>query len=109
MSTEPRLVSEVLPDLSKELESLLIEADEAELAAQVRGLRIFDRCRCGDDFCATFYVRPKSKDGFGLDHRNVDLGPENGFLILDVEGEQIAAVEVLYRDEVRKVIDDLFS
>jgi hypothetical protein len=81
-----------------------VEQDEPDLAAQVPGLRIVDRCRCGDDFCATFYVRPKPKGTYGPDHRNVALTPKEGMLILDVVGEKIAGVEVLYRDDVRKVI-----
>jgi hypothetical protein len=103
MSTKPRLVSEVLPDLAKELETLLLNVGEANLAAQIPSLRIVDRCRCGDDFCATFYVLPRPKEGY------VDLDSEKGMLILDIVAEQIAAIEVLYRDEVRKVIDDPFS
>ena len=56
---EPPLVSDVLPTLAVELRTLLVEQNEPELAAQIPGLRIVDRCRCGDGFCATFYVRPK--------------------------------------------------
>jgi hypothetical protein len=99
---EPPLLSDMLPGLAHELQQLLIEQDEPELAAQVPGLRIVDRCRCGDDFCATFYVQPRPKRAYGPDHRNVPLTPKEGMLILDVVGEKI--VEVLYRDDVRKVI-----
>lgn len=35
-----------------ELQQLLTEKGEPELAAQAPGLMIFDRCRCGDDCCA---------------------------------------------------------
>ena len=51
-----------------------------------------------------FYVLPKPNGAYGPDHRNVALTPNKGMLILDVVGEKIAAVEVLYRDDVRKVI-----
>ena len=37
-----------------------------------------------------------------LDHNNVALTPSQGMLILDVVGEAIACVEVLFRDEVRQ-------
>jgi hypothetical protein len=93
---------EMVPALSAELQQLLPEQGEAGLAAQVPMLAVIDRCRCGDDFCATFYVQPKPKGAYGPGHRNVALDPDNGMLILDVVDDKIAAVEVLYRDEIRK-------
>jgi hypothetical protein len=100
--TEKRLLlSDTLPLFATELRQLLEEQGEPELAAQVSGLMILDRCRCGDDFCATFYTQPRPKGGFGPGHRNVALTPGEGMLILDVVREAIACVELLYRDEVR--------
>lgn len=93
---------ETLPAFAAELQRLLTEAGEPELAAQVPGLMIFDRCRCGDDFCATFYAQPKPEGRYGSNHRNVSLTPEEGMLVLDVVGQEIACVEVLYRDEIRE-------
>lgn len=103
----PPLLSDLLPELAQEIQRLLIEQDETELAAQVPALRILDRCRCGDDFCASFFVQPKPNGAYGPDHRNVPLAPKEGMLILDVVGEKIAGVEVLYRDDIRKVIQDI--
>ncbi len=101
--TEKRLpLADVLPSLANELRQLLEEQGEPKLAAQVPGLMILDRCRCGDDFCATFFTQPKPQARFGPSHRNVALTPAKGMLILDVVGEAIAWVEVLYRDEVRQ-------
>jgi hypothetical protein len=106
MSNEkPTLVSDVFPEFATELQHLLTEQGEHKLAAQVPGLVILDRCRCGDDFCATFYTQPKPKGIYGPGHRNVALTPEEGMLILDVVGGEIASVEVLYRDEVRKKLN----
>ena len=99
------LLVDTLPAFATELWQLLVEKGEAELAAQVPGLIIFDRCRCGDEFCATFYTQPKPEGSFGPSHRNVALTPDQGMLILDVVGEAIACVEVLYRDEVRRKLD----
>ena len=101
------LLSDVLPAFAVELRQLLAASDEPELAAQVSGLRILDRCRCGDDFCATFYVRPKPNGAYGPDHRNVALTPNEGMLILDVVGEEIVCVEALYRHDVQKAIKAL--
>jgi hypothetical protein len=105
--SDPPLLSEVLPPLGKELEELLLNEGEAELAAQVPGLRVLDRCRCGDDFCGTFYVQPKPKGSYGPNHRNVVLSPKEGMLILDIVDGRIACVEALYRDDVRKAIHGL--
>jgi hypothetical protein len=96
----PVRLTDALPELALELERLLREQGESDLAAQVSALRIVDRCRCGDDFCSMFYVRPKPKAAYGPGHRNVALTPARGMLILDVVDERIAAVEVLYRDEI---------
>jgi hypothetical protein len=102
--TEPPLLRQVLPYLTQELWDLLMIEGEPELAEQVLDLRIVDRCRCGDDFCATFYVRPKPKGSYGPDHRNLPLTPKDGMLVLDLVGGKMMAVEVLYRDEVRRAI-----
>jgi hypothetical protein len=96
------LLAEIFPSLSEELQSLLTTEGEHELAAQVPRLQIVDRCRCGDDFCAMFYVKPKPQGAYGAGHRNVPLTPKKGMLILDVMDGVIMAVEVLYRDEIRQ-------
>ena len=100
----PPLLLEVMPSLAKELEELLAETGYAELSGQVRELRIVDRCRCGDDFCATFYTQPRPSGSWGLNHYTVPLDPSQGTLNIDVVGDKIACVEVLYRDEIRKVL-----
>jgi len=97
-------LSEVLPLLSQELERLLNDTGEANLASQVSGLRILERCRCGDDFCASFYTQPKPYGPYGPGHRNVILEPAKGMLILDVVDEIIAKVEILYRDDIRQTL-----
>jgi len=94
------LLVDVLPAFATELQQLLEEKGEPELAAQVPVLMIFDRCRCGNDFCATFYTQPKPRGSFGSGHRNVVLTPDEGMLILDVVEQAIACVEVLDRDEI---------
>lgn len=65
---------DVLPQFVTELEQLL-KHNEPVLAAQVRGLSIIDRCRCGDDFCATFYTEPPPKGRYGPNHRTLPLEP----------------------------------
>ncbi|MGB2677263.1 MAG: hypothetical protein WAN12_09290 [Candidatus Acidiferrum sp.] len=103
IQTEKRpLLTDTLPTFAAELRQLLVEKGEPELAAQVPSLAIFDRCRCGDNFCATFYTRPKPNGAYGSGHRNVALTPEEGMLILDVVAGEIACVEVLDREDVRQ-------
>jgi hypothetical protein len=57
--SESKLVTDIFPSLSQEMQRLLIEQGETDLAAQVPQLCVVERRRCGDDFCATFYVQPK--------------------------------------------------
>ena len=96
------VLSDAFPLLSQELQQLLRDAGETDLASQVPGLRIVDRCRCGDDFCASFYTLPKPNGAYGPGHRNVALTPAQGMLILDVVDDVIAQVEVLYRTDIRQ-------
>lgn len=107
MPWEPPLLVEVLPAFADEIRSLLVEQGEHELAAQVSTLRVVGRCRCGDEFCGTFYVRPKPKGSYGPDHRCVPLESKEGDLVLDVVREKIAAVEVLFRDEIRDAVQKI--
>lgn len=93
---------EILPQFAVELEQLLKKEGEAELAAQVAELVIVGRCRCGDDFCASFYTQPKPQGAYGPGHRCIELEPTEGMLILDVVKDRIAHVEVLNRNEIRE-------
>src|SRR5277367_1438036 len=95
-------LSEAMPIFATELRELLDGQGEAALAAQVPGLKILDRCRCGDAFCSTFYSQPKPDGAYGPGHRNVRLLPTAGMLILDVVAGEIACVEVLDRNDVRE-------
>ena len=107
--TEKRpLLSDTLPAFATELQRLLIEKGESELAAQVPRLAILERCDCGDDFCATFYTLPKPKGAYGPGHRNVRLMPDEGMLILDVVAGEIACVELLDRKDARQKLDEVF-
>jgi hypothetical protein len=102
------MLTDILPQLALELEQLLKEHEESQLAAQVSTLAIVDRCRCGDDFCASFYTQPKPKGAYGPNHRCLDLDAENGMIVIDVVSDVIAHVEVLNRDDVRKRLTAVF-
>ena len=96
------LLTEIFPPLARELEQLLKNQGEVELAAQVSQLAIVDRCRCGDDFCSSFYTQPKPEGTYGPDHRCIDLDAAEGMLLLDVVKGKIAHVEVLNRNDIRR-------
>lgn len=100
--SQSMLLTDVLPKLAVELEQLLKKRGEPELAAQVPTLAIVDRCRCGDDFCSSFYTQPKPEGAYGPGHRSLDLDAERGMVVLDVASGLIAHVEVLNRDDIRK-------
>jgi hypothetical protein len=96
------LLTEVLPQLACELEQLLMKQGKPVLAAQVARLAIVDRCRCGDDFCASFYTQPEPEGRYGPGHDCMDLDAAEGMLLLDVVSGTIAHAEVLNRDEIRQ-------
>jgi major membrane immunogen (membrane-anchored lipoprotein) len=98
--TQP-LLQNALPELAEELRTLLEKDGESQLAGQVSSLHIVDRCRCGDDFCATFYTAPKPKGAYGAKHETLALDAENGYLNVDVNDGKIVCVEVLYHDAIR--------
>src|ERR1700687_2552076 len=96
------LLTETLPLLAQELQQLLQDQDKLELAAQIPGLTIVERCRCGDDFCASFYTQPTPKGSYGPGHDSIELEPAEGILIVDVVDGMIAHVEILYRNDIRQ-------
>jgi hypothetical protein len=102
------LVSEAFPEFSKELQGLLLDEEEAELAEQVPDLNILNRCRCGDDFCATMYMSKGKRSSYQLDYRNVSLHPKTGMIVLGIIEGKIIGIEVLFRDDIRKKLLEIF-
>lgn len=102
------LLLEVLPDLADELSTLLNQGGATELATQVPSLRVVDRCRCGDDFCATLYTAPKPKGAYGPNHESLPLNPSSGHLILDLVDRKIVCIEILFREDIRSKVLQLF-
>lgn len=96
------LLTEILPQFARELEELLQRQGKFDLAAQVSTLTVIDRCRCGDDFCSSFYTQPKPQPSYGPGLDSFDLDAETGMVVLDVVAGVIVHVEVLNRDDIRK-------
>jgi hypothetical protein len=95
---------DVAPELVSELQRLLAEEGESELASQAAQLCIVERCRCGDFFCSTFYTAPRLARCFGSGHRTIALEPDAGYLNVDVVGANIVQIEILYRADLRAKI-----
>jgi len=100
----PRL-TELLPELAERLEGLLRERGEPQLAEQVKSLRIVGACRCGHDFCGSFYTAPRPIRRWFRRGRQIEFLTElPGEVILDVVGGEIVYVEVLHWDETRDAV-----
>jgi hypothetical protein len=99
---------EVLPGLANELEVLLRDDDEAELASQIASLKVVDRCRCDSASCATIYNVPKPQGAWGPTHRNVVLAVSEGMTVVDVLDERIVCIEILDRQELTEQVLNLF-
>jgi hypothetical protein len=84
--------------LADQVDAALRSAGEPVLARLWHDAHIVQECRCGDDYCQSFYTEPPPDGAYGPGHRNVVLdAPWPGYLVLDVVDERIAYVEVLYR------------
>lgn len=97
----PIKLKTVLPSLAIELHQLLVAAGENDLSEQVDNLQLFDRCGCGDDFCASFYTQPKPQGGYPPGYETIDLDAEKGMILVDIVKGSIAHVEILNRDDIR--------
>lgn len=86
------------PVFAAELDAALGAAGEKRLRRGAERLRVVEPCRCKDDFCQSFRTVPATGKPYGPGHFNVWLEPPwPGYLVLDVVGDQIVYVEVLYR------------
>lgn len=92
-----------LPAFAAELVESLHHQGRADLASQIATLPLVDRCRCGDDFCATFYTAAKPGGAYGKGHRNLVVDAR-GMIILDLVNNQIRCIEVLFRPDVQKAL-----
>ena len=101
------LLRERAPVFAAELEALLRDAGEHELAASVNGVRIVQPCTCGDDFCASFYTIKRNKSKSGRSRRgSVEIEP--AALYLDVSDGQIVQVEWIVTS-AKPVVDAVFE
>ncbi len=85
----PPLLIDFLPDLADELTLLLKQQGYAYVASQIPMLRMFDRCHCGDDFCATFYTEPRQAGHWTGYHKTINLEVNRGMIIVDLIGSSL--------------------
>ncbi len=106
------MLASTMPEFAAELRRTLEAEGRGDLAEQIPNLRIIDHCRCGDDFCATFYTvrKPAGAWGPGPGHETVCLeSPESGMINIDLVAGRVVEVEALYRDELRAALIKLFD
>lgn len=108
----PVTVGTLLPDLTVELSSLLMEANEPILALDVPTLPIASWCGCGKAYCQTFYTGPEPDpevpDPDQPGRRTVTFDGALGTLAVEVVDERITIVVIHDRpDLVPRLARDL--
>ncbi|MGE5682604.1 MAG: hypothetical protein ACM34K_17185 [Bacillota bacterium] len=101
------LLKEALPELASELYDLLMKKNAKILAQQIDSLRIVELCNCGGEFCSTFYTLPKPNDRWDGELYSVELERKNGIIVLDVVDNKIAQVEILFRNDIKRKLEEL--
>ena len=104
MSQAP-LVRAVLPGLAARMEAALRAQGEERIAEQVDGLRITGVCPCEEPSCGSFHTAKLPMRRWFMRGRQIELldgGP--GDVTIDVVRGEIAYVEVLRLDEVRRAL-----
>ena len=96
-----QLLRDRWPSFARELEALLAESSEPQLADTVQSLEFFGWCACRDDFCQTFYTAALSGGPYPSDVYTVELHPGEGMVNVDVLGGKIVGVEALFRGDLR--------
>jgi hypothetical protein len=100
-----RTIREVFPAFVVELVDLCRRAGRPELGEQIPELSVVARCTCGQNNCAHFYTVPPPLDSYPPGHRNLVLPAKRGLIVLDLVDEQVVAVEVLDRHDVKQALD----
>ncbi len=100
------LLKDALPQVAQELAHGFHLEGRDDLAEQVAQLELVDRCRCTDDFCATFYTQP-NEPWEGKKVKRFIL-PMDRLLCLHTVNGVVARVELHWRPEVRDRLRELF-
>jgi hypothetical protein len=103
--SEPPRVRAVFPDLAGRIEAGLQAQGEERLAEQVNGLRITAVCTCEHSYCGSFYTSTRPMKRWFMRGRQVTLADgEPGEITVDVVRGEIAYIEVLHLENVRRTL-----
>ena len=103
--SEPPLVRAVLPDLAARIETGLQAQGEERIAEQVDDLRITAVCTCEHSYCGSFYTSTRPMKRWFMRGRQITLADgEPGEITVDVVRGEIAYVEVLHLEHVRRAL-----
>ena len=103
--SSPPLVRAVLPQLAARIEEGLQAQGEERLAEQVDDLRITAVCTCEHSYCGSFYTAARPMRRWFMRGRQVTLEDDAaGEITVDVVRGEIAYVEVLHLEDVRRTL-----
>ena len=100
-------LSTTLPEFAAETRRTLIECGEVELAKQVDELWVYDRCRCGDEGCATVYTSTSEESRSGYRGTGGHMPDAKGYVLIDVCNERITCIETLEYPEFVQAVREL--
>ena len=105
MTPSQTKVRDLIPEFSRELQTLVTKAGRPDLGEQIPDLPIVARCRCGESNCAHFYTAPPPAGAYPPGHTCLPLASAAGLLTLDLIGDRIVAVEILDRPDLKLTLD----
>jgi|WetSurMetagenome_2_1015567.scaffolds.fasta_scaffold433234_1 hypothetical protein len=104
--TQKPLLIDILPDFADELRLLFNREGLKDLCDQVSRVRVYDKCRCNEDFCSSIYTAPKPKGTRGPGHETIVLVPDTGMINVDIVDRQIVFVEALNRPDIKRKVEE---
>jgi hypothetical protein len=106
--SEAPLLRAVLPGLAVRMETALCAQGEGRIAEQVSELRITAVCPCEEPSCGSFHTAKLPMRRWFMRGRQIELpDDEPGEVTIDVVHGEIAYVEVLHADDVRRALAGL--
>ena len=109
---DPIPLCDLAPEFAAFLENTLIDLDFPVLAATVTTMKVFGRCSCGDDDCASIYTsKMESLDpGERVSSILTSSRPSNkGMMIIStVNDERIDEIEIFDRRDLRRILAKSF-
>ncbi len=98
-------IAELFPAFSRELEEMLDNMGRSDLVEKIPDLPIVARCKCAQNNCAHFYTAPPPAGQYPSGHFNILLPAKKGLIVLDLIDNDVVAIEVLDRADVKIILD----